>query len=127
MLPSHTQIPGLSDEECAASRQAFDRVGDRWSLYIVGQLMSGPVRFNELRRNVEGISQRMLTLTLRNLERDGLISRTVHPTNPPAVEYALTEVGHTLLEPIQALIQWASANQSAIEEARQKFDRQHKK
>lgn len=125
MLPSHTQIPGLSDEKCAASRQAFDRVGDRWSLYIVGQLMSGPVRFNELRRSVEGVSQRMLTLTLRNLERDGLLSRTVYPTNPPAVEYALTEVGHTLLEPIQALIQWASANQSAIEEARQKFDREH--
>lgn len=114
MLPGHTKIPGLSDEECAASRQAFDRVGDRWSLYIVEQLMSGPVQFNELRRSVEGISQRMLTLTLRILERDGLISRTVYPTNPPAVEYALTQLGHTLLEPIQVLVKWASACQAQL-------------
>ncbi len=127
MLLSHTKIPGLSEEECAAAREAFDRVGDRWSLYIVGQLMEGPVRFNELRRNVEGISQRMLTLTLRSLERDGLISRTVFPTNPPQVEYALSDVGHSLLEPIRALVKWATTHQGAVDEAREKFDRQRQR
>ncbi len=121
MLPGHTKS-GLSDEECVAARDIFDRVGDRWSLYILGQLGGGPVRFNELRRTVEGVSQRMLSLTLRSLERDGLISRTVFPTNPPQVEYALTELGRTLLEPIEALVKWAAAHQDAIETARTKFD-----
>lgn len=133
MLPKHlkntpnTHIPGLSESECGAARETFDRIGDRWSLYIIGQLMEKPVRFNELRRSVEGVSQRMLTLTLRSLERDGLLSRTVYPTNPPQVEYALTERGHSFLEPVHALIQWSTSHQNAIEASRQHFDRERQK
>lgn len=122
MLLSHSRITGLSDEQCVAAREAFDRVGDRWSLYIVARLRDGPVRFNELKRSVEGVSQRMLTLTLRSLERDGLITRTVYPTNPPQVEYALTQSGRAFLETIWVLVNWADEHRGAIETAREEFD-----
>lgn len=122
MSLSHTPIRDMTPEECAAIRETFDRVGDRWSLYIVGELREGPVRFNELRRRLTGVSQRMLTLTLRSLERDGLVARTVYPTNPPQVEYALTETGLTLLEPICALIDWSEQFRPQIEESRRQFD-----
>jgi len=82
----------------------------------------GPMRFNEIRRAIGGISQRMLTLTLRGLERDGLVTRTVHPTIPPRVDYALTELGHTLRKPLVAVAEWARANRAAIDEARKVFD-----
>ncbi len=88
----------------------LNRVGDKWSIYIVGYLRDGPLRFNELRRSIEGISQRMLTLTLRGLERDGLVTRTIFPTIPPRVDYELTDLGRTLLEPVLAISQWASGN-----------------
>ncbi len=110
MSLSQTRIADMTPEECALVRQILDRVGDRWSLYIVGQLREGPLRFNELRRSIDGISQRMLTLTLRGLERDGLITRTVYPTNPPKVEYELTALGRTLLAPAAALLDWAEAH-----------------
>ncbi|WP_161881526.1 winged helix-turn-helix transcriptional regulator [Deinococcus alpinitundrae] len=105
-------------------REVLSRVGDKWSLCVVGNLYSGSVRFNELKRRIPGVSQRMLTLTLRGLERDGLVKRTVYPTNPPSVEYALTEMGRTLIEPVRALINWSEANVSQIEGARQRFDSQ---
>ena len=104
-------------------RGLLDRVGDTWSVLIVLNLGAGKRRFSELRRNVAGISQRMLTQTLRALERDGLVKRTVYPTNPPAVEYELTDLGGSLLAPISALTEWAVANQSAIETARAGFDK----
>src|SRR5215813_3910712 len=119
MLPRHT------DEPCIAVRDVLHRVGDKWSVQIVGRLGERPKRFAELRREVEAISQRMLTHTLKALERDGLVSRTVYATVPPSVEYALTPLGRTLLEPIRALATWAASNRVAMQKARSKYD-QHK-
>lgn len=120
MSPGHTVHPS---ERCLAVREVLNRVGDKWSVFIVGLLGDGPRRFSELRRAVEGISQRMLTLTLRGLERDGLVTRTVYATIPPRVEYALTPLGHTLLEPVQALARWAEEHRAEIQGARARFDR----
>jgi DNA-binding HxlR family transcriptional regulator len=104
------------------AREILALVGDKWSVYIVAVLGDGPRRFSELRRTIEGISQRMLTLTLRGLERDGLVLRTVHPTVPPSVEYALTTLGRTLIAPVMELVAWAEKNRARIRQARAKFD-----
>ncbi|OCZ53348.1 winged helix-turn-helix transcriptional regulator [Acinetobacter seifertii] len=126
MLPSHTNFPDEMPDPningCRATREILDRIGDKWSLYIIASLAKGTMRFNELRRGIDGISQRMLTLTLRGLERDGLVSRTMYPTIPPRVDYELTELGQTLLVPVMALVSWADNNQLAIKEAHQRFD-----
>lgn len=106
-----------------AVRELMDRIGDKWSLLIIGTLRTGRLRFSELRRRIPGISQRMLTLKLRSLERDGLISRTVHAEVPPRVEYELTEMGCTLIEPALGLALWAVRHQPAITVARDAFDR----
>ncbi|HEX2879982.1 MAG TPA: helix-turn-helix domain-containing protein [Polyangiaceae bacterium] len=98
-------------------------MGDKWSILVVGILQDGSMRFSELRRSVDGISQRMLTLTLRGLERDGLVTRTVTPTTPPRVDYALTRLGRTLLDPIMALAKWAQTNRVSIQTARLRFDK----
>jgi DNA-binding HxlR family transcriptional regulator len=118
---------GVTDETCSVATcqtvtEVLARVGDKWTMQIVMTLGSGPVRFNALRRAVEGISQRMLTRTLRGLERDGLISRTVTPTVPPRVDYALTPLGRSLVEPVSALGEWAVANRERIAAARERFD-----
>lgn len=113
--------------KCLAVREVLNRIGDKWSVQIVGCLGEGTMRFSELRRAIEGISQRMLTLTLRGLERDGLIERTVFPEIPPRVEYALTRLGKTLLDPIQQLAEWAADNRVAIQSSRDKFDSAAKK
>jgi DNA-binding HxlR family transcriptional regulator len=105
-----------------AVRQVLDRVGDKWSVLVIALLGDGPRRFNELRRLVEGISQRMLTLTLRGLERDGLVTRTLFPTVPPRVDYALTPLGKDLLVPVAALADWAEAHREKIQAARDRFD-----
>ena len=109
-------------ERCPAVREVLNRVGDKWSVQIVSLLGDGPMRFSELRRSIEGISQRMLTLTVRGLERDGIITRTVFPEIPPRVEYELTKLGNTLLEPIQGLAEWAEKYRTSIQDAREKFD-----
>lgn len=109
-------------EDCGMVREILDLVGDKWTLYIIATLKDGPVRFNELRRRIDGISQRMLTINLRGLERDGLVKRTMFPTIPPRVDYELTEVGRTLLSPVMALVMWASGNQENIRNARVRFD-----
>jgi DNA-binding HxlR family transcriptional regulator len=124
MSPSHN---GMSHESCPAVRDVLNRIGDKWSVQIVSLLHDGPKRFSELRRSIEGISQRMLTLTLRGLERDGLITRSVEPTIPPRVDYELTPLGRTLLEPIMGLGAWATANREAIHAARNEFDRRAKR
>jgi DNA-binding HxlR family transcriptional regulator len=98
------------------------RVGDKWSVFVIMMLFDGPKRFNELKRMVAGISQRMLTLTLRGLERDGLVTRTVFPTIPPRVDYELTDLGRGLSEPVIALGEWAKTHQDEIEAARSHFD-----
>ena len=109
-------------EDCRAVSGVLARVGDKWSVLVVSKLGGGTKRFNELRREIGGISQRMLTLTLRGLERDGLVARTIVPTSPPGVEYELTALGRDLLQPVSALSAWAIRNQSKIEQSRSKFD-----
>ncbi|MFG6401200.1 winged helix-turn-helix transcriptional regulator [Microbacterium sp. P04] len=93
--------------EGCPSRRLLDRIGDRWTVLIIGTLSEGPRRFSDIRRSVEGISQKMLTQTVRGLERDGLVTRTVYAEVPPRVEYALTPAGETLREPLKALEQWS--------------------
>lgn len=109
-------------ENCRAVSQVLSRVGDKWSVLVVSILGRGPMRFNELKRTVSGISQRMLTLTLRTLERDGLVTRTVYPTVPPHVEYELTALGQSLLSPVSALAAWAIDHRNDIAAAQRKFD-----
>ncbi|SDR40465.1 transcriptional regulator, HxlR family [Rhizobiales bacterium GAS113] len=109
-------------EDCRRVSTILSRVGDKWTVLVVALLGAGPKRFNEIKRLVGGISQRMLTLTLRGLERDGLVTRTVFPTIPPRVDYELTELGRSLLPPVAALGDWARANGAAIDAARERFD-----
>lgn len=103
---------------CKALGRVLDRIGDKWTIAVVGVLSDGPTRFNELLRQIDGVSHRMLTLTLRGLEQDGLVTRTVFPTVPPKVEYALTAVGRSLIEPLSTLSTWAEVNLPSIEAAR---------
>lgn len=100
----------------------MSRVGDRWTVHVVSSLGDGPLRFTELRRAIGGISQRMLTLTLKNLERDGLLTRTTFNTSPPRVDYELSKVGATLLEPVLGLARWAEAHWPEIQAARERHD-----
>jgi DNA-binding HxlR family transcriptional regulator len=120
MSPSHIHVPA----SCRTVTEILSRVGDKWSVQVVVELGGGPKRFNELRRIVSGISQRMLTLTLRGLERDGLVTRTVYPTIPPRVEYKLTGLGCSLLKTVRGLGAWAIENRDEILEARRRFDEQ---
>ena len=108
--------------DCRVVGTVLSRIGNKWTIFVVMMLTDGPRRFNELKRLVGGVSQRMLTFTLRGLERDGLVSRTVYPTVPPRVEYALTDLGRSLQDPVQALGAWAFSNLPAIQEARTRFD-----
>jgi DNA-binding HxlR family transcriptional regulator len=111
-----------TDENCVLAREVLDRVGDKWSVLAIVLLGDGSKRFSELRRMIEGISQRMLSLTLRGLERDGLVNRTVFPTVPPQVEYALTPLGQTLLKTVTELASWATNNGREIQHARIAYD-----
>ncbi|WP_299717534.1 helix-turn-helix domain-containing protein [Tardiphaga sp.] len=108
--------------DCRGVAAVLSRVGDKWSVLVIMLLGGGPRRFNELKRMIGGISQRMLTLTLRGLERDGLVTRTVFPTVPPRVDYELTDLGRGLSLPVMALGAWAQEHQPDIETARQNFD-----
>jgi len=108
--------------DCRGISEVLARVGDKWTVLVVTYLGEGPMRFNELRRSISGISQRMLTLTVRGLERDGFVTRTVYPTIPPRVDYELTALGRDLLKPVTALSNWARDNQDRIKKAREKFD-----
>ena len=111
---------------CTAMSDVLNRIGDKWSVMVVGMLgRNGTLRFNELKRMINGVSQRMLTLTLRNLERDGLVTRTVFPEIPPRVEYNLTELGRTLTDPLDALWNWAAQHQASVKEARYIYDSAH--
>ena len=117
----HSHLDPQSSD-CRAVSSVLARVGDKWTVLIVALLGDGPKRFNEIKRMVGGISQRMLTLTLRGLERDGLVTRTVFPTVPPRVDYELTPLGRSLWDPVDALGAWARAHIAEIEAARQRFD-----
>ncbi len=127
MKPEHTRVPVLPpnahlDSDCRGAASVLARVGDKWSVFVIMLLGNGPRRFNEIKRMVGGISQRMLTLTLRGLERDGLVTRTVFPTIPPRVDYELTDLGRGLSQPVIALGTWAMEHLTEIEDARARFD-----
>jgi DNA-binding HxlR family transcriptional regulator len=128
MFPSHSGVPSPGSlntgehSECIVVREILDRVGDKWSVLVIALLGEQGQRFSELRRAIDGISQRMLTLTLRQLERDGLVSRTVHATVPPRVDYALTPLGHSVLEPLTALMCWAQEHGTDVAEARRAYE-----
>ena len=117
-IPGTLHVP----EDCRAVSEVLSRVGDKWTILVVSELGNGPRRFNEIRRALGSISQRMLTLTLRGLERDGLVTRTVFPTVPPRVDYELTKLGRSLLEPVSGIGLWARQNRESIQAARQRFD-----
>src|SRR5688572_25968928 len=119
MIPGTLHVP----EDCRAVSEVLARVGDKWTVLVVSELGGGRKRFNEIRRNLGSISQRMLTLTLRGLERDGLVTRTVYPSIPPRVDYELTKLGRSLLEPVNAMGLWARQNRAAIAAARRRFDK----
>jgi len=118
LIPSNLHDP----EDCRAVSEVLARIGDKWTVLVVSVLGEGPKRFNEIRRSLGSISQRMLTLTLRGLERDGLVSRTVFSTIPPRVDYELTKLGRSLLEPVSNLSLWARKNRAAMRDARRRFD-----
>ena len=118
LIPSNLHVP----EDCRAVSEILARIGDKWTVLVVGELGDGPKRFNEIRRALGSIWQRMLTLTLRGLERDGLVTRTVFPTIPPRVDYELTKLGRSLLKPVNGLGLWARQNRPAIEDSRRRFD-----
>jgi DNA-binding HxlR family transcriptional regulator len=117
LKPSHR-----NHTDCNAISDVLQRVGDKWTVLIVSQLGERTMRFNELRRTIGNISQKMLTSTLRDLEQDGFVTRTVYPTNPPHVEYALTELGRDLLTPVHGLIVWAKANRERMEAAKRRYE-----
>lgn len=123
MPQAHTIETDIVDEACPV-REVLDRVAGKWSILIIGAVARGPVRFTELERSIEGISRRMLTLTLRNLERDGLLTRTVHPTVPPRVEYGLTDIAQELHKSLLLLTDWAHRHRGTIAAARHAYDTQ---
>jgi DNA-binding HxlR family transcriptional regulator len=131
MCPGHTEgteirsgdpRSGKDADACCTVREVLTRVGDKWSVLIIALLGHETLRFSDLKRRIDGISQRMLTLTLRQLERDGLVQRTVYPTVPARVEYALTPLGATLLDTVEALAAWAFDHRSDIQAARIAYD-----
>jgi DNA-binding HxlR family transcriptional regulator len=115
--------PGVTLTRCRV-REILERVGDKWSLFVISCLGDGPKRFTALKRSVDGISQRMLTVTLRGLERDGIVSRTMYPVMPPRVDYELTPLGRTLLDAVGALMTWADAHLDEVDAARATYDAQ---
>ncbi|MCP3465873.1 MULTISPECIES: helix-turn-helix domain-containing protein [unclassified Bradyrhizobium] len=130
LKPTHSHLPALpvphpDHSDCRGVASILARVGDKWSVFVIMMLGDGPKRFNELKRMIAGISQRMLTLTLRGLERDGLVTRTIFPTIPPRVDYELTDLGRGLARPVEALGMWAKAHQTEIEAARARFDKRN--
>ena len=125
--PRHTEGTALTvaERDACRLRDLLDRIGDKWSLLVVELLGDGTKRFTELKRDIEGISQRMLTLTLRHLERDGLVTRTVHAVVPPRVDYDLTPLGVSLLEAIAPLVAWTRTHRAEVIAARATYDRTH--
>src|SRR5690349_20756049 len=103
-------------------REILERVGDKWSLQVIFHLGDGPQRFTSLKRSIDGVSQRMLTVTLRGLERDGIVSRTMYPVIPPRVEYALTPLGQSLMSIVESLVAWSASHISDVEQARHRYD-----
>jgi DNA-binding HxlR family transcriptional regulator len=124
--PGEPVLRGSPYRADCPTRHILDRIGDRWTVLIVGALWDGPARFSELLRRIEGISQKMLTKTLRGLERDGLVHRTVYPEVPVRVEYKLTEAGSTLREPLSALQEWSITHLAGVSASQEAYDRAHR-
>jgi DNA-binding HxlR family transcriptional regulator len=127
LFPGHTEVTegdrtGVTGTHACELRDLLDRLADKWSLLVVEVLGDGTLRFGALRREIDDISQRMLTLTLRNLERDGLVTRTVHPEVPPRVDYALTPLGRSLLDAMTPLVAWSRAHRDEVAGARDAYD-----
>ena len=116
------QLQFSTRESCRGLAQIIDRIGDKWTVMVVGHLSEQSLRFNALMRAIPGVSHRMLTLTLRGLERDGLVKRTAYPTVPPRVDYELTTLGRSLTEPLAGMAQWASVKRAEIENAQRRYD-----
>ncbi len=116
--------PTSGPSPCRA-REVLQRIGDKWSVYVIDLLGQGTKRFTELHRSIDGITARMLTVTLRGLERDGIVTRTIHPVIPPRVDYALTPMGRTLLHIIGQLVAWTDSHLAEIEDARAEYDAEH--
>ncbi|GAA4261368.1 winged helix-turn-helix transcriptional regulator [Dactylosporangium darangshiense] len=134
MSPTHTEVTvapadldpcGHEDHPDCGIRDVLDRIGDKWSVLVIVELASEPRRFRELQRAIDGISQRMLTLTVRRLERDGLVLRTVYPTVPPKVDYRLTATGASLTHLVKTLADWSVTHRPVIAEARHQYDQAH--
>jgi DNA-binding HxlR family transcriptional regulator len=134
MSPTHTEVTAATEdhdpgertgEPHCGIRDVLDRIGDKWSVLVIVELAGGPRRFRELQRAIDGISQRMLTLTVRRLERDGLVLRTVYPTVPAQVDYRLTQTGASLTHLLKALAEWSVSHRPIIAEARRGYDRTH--
>ncbi|MDY4316888.1 helix-turn-helix domain-containing protein [Pectobacterium actinidiae] len=124
MPKTSTQVPhDAGAQGCKLTAMILDRIGDKWTVLVVGTLSHGPTRFNALMRQVGGVSHRMLTLTLRGLERDGLVKRTVYPTVPPQVEYELTTLGRSLIDPLRVLGHWAVENSATVVAAQGVYDK----
>ncbi|WP_395402744.1 winged helix-turn-helix transcriptional regulator [Pseudoduganella sp. UC29_106] len=123
MGDTNTDVCGVDHSACMAVTDLLARIGDKWTVMVVGTLRNGPLRYNEIQRRVEGISQRMLTLTLKGLEQDGMVERTMYPTIPPRVDYELTGLGRSLHQPLLVLYDWAVAHQSEVAAARNAFER----
>jgi DNA-binding HxlR family transcriptional regulator len=122
MKPTAAKRIDHTSGDCRAVTAVLSRIGDKWSVLVISLLGEGPMRFSALKAAIDGISQKMLTATLRGLERDGYVTRTVYPTVPPRVDYALTDIGRDLLVPVRALSDWARRNRFRVEEARARFD-----
>jgi DNA-binding HxlR family transcriptional regulator len=134
MSPGHTEVTtgaaelepcGQAEHPDCGIREVLDRVGDKWSVLVIVELSNGPRRFRQLQRAIDGISQRMLTLTVRRLERDGLVLRTVYPTVPAQVDYRLTETGASLTHLVKALAEWSLEHRDTIARSRRSYDREH--
>jgi DNA-binding HxlR family transcriptional regulator len=135
MSPAHTEVTaaaadrgpgGYAEQPHCGIRDVLDRIGDKWSVLVIVELDSGPRRFRELQRAIDGISQRMLTLTVRRLERDGLVLRTPYPTVPAQVDYRLTETGASLTHVLKELAEWSVTHRPGIAEARRQYDQAHR-
>jgi len=115
-------VPHPLHQDCQKVSQILARIGEKWRMLVVMLLRDGPRRFNDIKRNTAGISQQMLTRTLRGLERDGIVTRTIYPTSPPQVEYSLTALGRSMSEPVSAFGEWVRVHLAEFDDARRRFD-----
>jgi DNA-binding HxlR family transcriptional regulator len=125
MVETHNTVrgakPAHASPDCQAVTETLARIGDKWTVMVIGSLSQGPLRYSQVKRAVNGISQRMLTLTLKGLEQDGLVSRTVYPTIPPRVDYELTDLGQKLTVPLGSIYDWAKKHRPEMEAARKRY------